>query len=153
MKKGTVTIVVTSIVTVVMLAWLMSGGCTEQPNPDTGQPEMVIAPGTVIAIDAATEVAGPLAVLLAIFFPALYPAIGLVTGAVGTWANMKGKITKATTKIDVVETTLVAVVTAIEQWKIDNPDDWEKLGDKLEGNMGVKTEAAIREIRGLPLKD
>ena len=44
-----------------------------------------------------------------------------------------------------------AVVEAIEQFKEENPDDWDKLEIELTKLIGPKAENIIRALRGLPL--
>lgn len=128
-------------------------GCAQQLNPETGQQVTTIAPEAVVAIDTAAEAAPGIAALLAIFFPALYPVIGVVAGAAGAWRTMKPKVTAAKTEAGVYHAATESLVSAIEQYKADNPEAWETLRAKLGDNIGDNTEAVIRAIRGLPPKD
>ena len=128
-------------------------GCVQELNPVTGEEETRLNPEIAAKIDAVAEAAPGMAALLAIFFPMLYPGIGLVAGAAGAWARMRPKLKTARTEAETYFTVTESLVEAIEQYKADNPTEWAKLREKLGDNVGDNTEAIIRAIRGLPHKD
>ena len=128
-------------------------GCVQGLNPDTGQIETVISPEAVVVIDAVAEAAPGLAALLALLVPAALPVSTLLVGAAGVWVKMKPKLTTARTEAEHFYSATESLVEAIEQFKADNPEEWVKLRSKLGENVGENTEAVIRAIRGLPLKD
>lgn len=128
-------------------------GCTQVTDPVTGVEATVIAPGAVEAIDTVAGAAPGLAALLALFFPALYPAVGLVAGAAGAWVRMKPKVTTARNEAAIYHAATESIVQVLEQWKTENPEAWVTLRTKLGDNVGANTEAVVRALRGLPLKD
>ncbi len=132
---------------------LCLAGCVQQMDPVTGEQATVIAPEAVVAIDTVAEAAPGVAALLALFFPALLPVSTLLVGAAGTWARMKPKVTAATNEAGIYHAATESLVSAIEQHKVDNPEMWAALKVKMGDNIGDNTEAVIRAIRGLPLKD
>jgi hypothetical protein len=122
-------------------------------DPVTGERATTIAPEAVAAIDTAAEAAPGIAALLALFFPALYPAVGLVAGAAGAWARMKPRVVAATNEAEIYHAATESIVQTLEQWKTANPEAWETLRTSLGDNIGENTEAVIRAMRGLPPKD
>ena len=143
----------TGMVTIVVLACLLCGGCTEQLNPSTGEQETIVSPKAVVVLDTAAEAAPGLAGLMALLFPALLPVSTLLVGAAGMWKRMKPKIAAATKEADVYHAATESIVQVLEQWKATNSDAWETLRAKLGNSIGDNTEAVIRAIRGLPPKD
>lgn len=128
-------------------------GCVQELNPDTGQVETLMNPGVATQIDVVAEAAPGIAGLLAVFFPALFPVVGIVAGAAGAWAKMRPKVIVARTEADMYYAATESIVDAIEQWKAAGPEAWISLKAKLGDNVGDNTEAVIRAFRGLPLKD
>ena len=141
------------IVTFSLWMTLCLAGCVQQMDPATGEQGSFLDPEAISVIDAVAEAAPSLAAMLSLFFPVLLPASGLIVGAAGTWARMRAKVLMAKTEADLYHSATESLVESIEQYKADNPDAWELLRAKLGDNVGENTEAVIRAIRGLPLKD
>lgn len=128
-------------------------GCVQQMDPVTGEQAAVMAPEAVIAIDTAAEAAPGIAAMLALFFPALYPVIGVVAGAAGAWGRMRPKVVAAKDEAEIYHAATESLVESIEQYRKEHPELWVHLREKLGGNIGENTEAVIRAMRGLPPKD
>ncbi len=143
------------LVIMAVVCWLSLSvcGCVQQLDPVTGEEKLVLKPEVAAKIDAVAKAAAPMATMLAMFFPALYPLAGIAAGAAGAWAKMRPKLKVARNEADMYYAATESLVEGIEQWKADNPAAWTKLRDKLGRNVGDNTEAVIRAIRGLPLKD
>ena len=128
-------------------------GCVQELNPVTGEQESLLDPVVAAQIDAVAEAAPGMAALLAIFIPALYPLAGIAAGAAGAWAKMRPKLKVARTEADIYYAATESLVEAIERFKEKDPASWATLREKLGDNVGANTEAVIRAIRGLPLRD
>ncbi len=140
---------------VVFSLWmtLCLAGCVQQMDPATGEQGAFLDPEAITVIDAAAEAAPGLAAMLALLFPVLVPASAVIVGAAGMWGKMKPKLKVARTEADMYYAATESLVESINQYKADNPDAWAALREKLGNNVGENTEAVIRAIRGLPLKD
>ncbi len=143
----------TRIVVLAALFAAMGAGCVTSLNPGTGETETLLREDVATKIDAVAEAAPGIAALLAIFVPMLYPGIGIVGGAAGMWAKLRPKLKTARTEADMYYAATESLVEAIERFKEKDPVSWATLREKLGDNVGDNTEAVIRAIRGLPLKD
>ena len=143
----------TMLLLVVLIA-LCVAGCVESMDPATGETVYNVDPDAAAKVERGVEAGIGVLQALSIFWPELLPAgvvIGL-GGALATWRKMKPKLTEAQAREALYFATTEEIVTAIEQYKTDNPAAWKKLGDEIGDKIGPEAENVIRAIRGLKPK-
>ena len=166
---------------IVVLMILVIGGCTKLwVQPETGETytpeEKVVLPAeeqqvlvetTVVpekvatTIDAVVNIGDktiPIAVAGAsTFWPIAAPifeGIGiLLLGIGGTWLKLRRPLTEAQGEAKQFYGVTAALVESIKQWRLERPEDWKYLEEKLSNAIGDKAENVIRALRGLPPKD
>ena len=122
---------------------LAAAGCVT--NPQTGQREL--DPNITATVDTITVPAQQAVELATPFAASLYPPAAAILGVIGLGLAAWNK-RKANNSYTLTET----VVSAIEAWKAENPNDWAKLQEKLSKLIGPEAENVIRAMRGLPEK-
>jgi hypothetical protein len=130
-------------------------GCITTTDPATGQKVTVIDPdwsNWLTGAANAAEGAKPVLIALSAIWPPLALAVGIITGLVAAWKNLKPKVTQAQSQANQFYNLLGALVIGIESFKKENPADWTKLETKFLALIGPKAEAVIRILRGLPPK-
>lgn len=147
------------LVVMPVVLMLMIYGCISRIDPTTGQKTYVIDPNWAGLFDSAAGVAaiaGPAAVVVAsTFFPGAVPIItliiGILGGLAGMWAKLKPQVTQAKTLADQTHTILTSAVIAIEEYKKNNPAEWEKLSTELQKLIpkGSTADDVISIIRGI----
>lgn len=122
-------------------------GCTKEVTPD-GKTTYRADPCSLAKIEQGVE--GGLGILniLSVFWPALLPVAAAGAGVYGTYRKVKPKLLESQTKANLYHTSTHALVTAIEDFKKNNPEAWSKLKEEIK--MGPQVESVIRALRGLP---
>lgn len=97
---------------------------------------------------------------VASFFGPIGAMIGTgLLGAVAVWRKLKPGLAAATTKAAQYHAAAASVVTAVETYRAENPDQWESLGKLIEDQLSKQgldplvIENVIRGLRGLPAKE
>ena len=141
------------------IALMMVGGITGCQKYIDAQGVTVtkLSDDATIVLDKASEIA-PLVqdtlVGVGVAFPALLPVLGIVAGAIGAFTGAYKKyrpqLTKAQDTAILAGDTTKALVFALEQFKLTNSDDWNKLKvnikDRLLDNVGPEALAIIETI-------
>lgn len=108
-----------------------------------------VDPNVAANVEVVAETTLTVMTALSPFFPILLPVIAAGVGGLATWKKVKPKLLATQTKEKLYYKTTEAVVTAIEGFKVSNPDDWEKLEAKLIKTIGPEANNVIRALRGL----
>ena len=132
-----------------VVPWLLIG-CQRVETPQGTQYRIDVNSPEYRAIEKGAEAAE--GVLWAL--SSIWPVLGIAASAVGSVAvtlrKMKPKLDDLQQKKDLYYDSTKEIVLAIERFKAENPEEWEKLEEKLIGMIGEETDAVIRALRGLP---
>jgi len=125
----------------ILILLVVVGGCV---TGDDGK--RTLDPNIEAAADKVADV-GLIAVSAGQAFSGLWPPLaGVLTVAsliFGGWKSRKASNAYGLTQ---------ALVTSIEAWKKERPDDWLYLEAKLTKAIGPQAENIIRAMRGMPAK-
>lgn len=132
-------------------------GCVTNTDPATGEKTRSLDPNSPIVktsesgtelVAALLPIAGPIGALIS----------AALLGALAIWRKMKPELAKARTTATNSLAAVSATVSAIEDFKKSNPNEWAKLGGFITTELtkqGIDpkiVENVIRSIRGLPQK-
>lgn len=135
----------------VMVLFLLIAGC-RVTDPITGGTLYSADPNAIGDIETAAQLATGILALFAGVWPWAGPAAGILGGIFGTWSKVKPKLTKAQSEAEMYHSTATSIVTAIEDFKVNNPIEWNKLKAELEHTIGLNAQNIIRAIQGKPAK-
>ena len=132
------------IITVLLLG---ACGCVKSVNSE-GKTIYRADPCSLARIEKGTEGVISVLTILGAFWPALLPVAAAGVGVYGTYKKIKPKLLESQTEANLYHTTTHALVTAIEDLKINNPEAWSKLKEEI--RVGPQVESVIRALRGKP---
>jgi len=146
-----------SIILLVLILMFI-GGCLAYEAKD-GATRYKLHPGTSKQIEEGAQ--GGLDLLTALA-PLLGPVGGIAVGGLATgltvFKKVKPKLEKTQNKYELSNAVAGIAVEAIEQIKVDNPELWASMAEKLQkdcAESGIDTKTVknfIRGLRGLPAK-
>jgi len=128
------------------------GGC-QKTQSETGETLYQVDPNISSSIETGAETAVSILAILGPLWPGLLTIAGGIVGGLGTWRKIKPKLTKAQSESEIYYSTTSSIVTAIEDFKTNYPNEWNDLKIKLIDTIGPNAENVIRAIRGLPAKE
>lgn len=138
---------------IVSAVLLFVSGCLMRIDPITGERTYQIDPNAIPAYEETAEAAIGILAILSTIWPVLLPAVGIAAGVYGTWKKVKPQLATAQSEAAMYHTATKSVVTAIENFKINNPKEWLILEERLKKAIGPNAENVIRALRGLPPKE
>lgn len=143
----------------IMAVLLVISGCVTEVDPETGEKFTRLDPEVSQRVEKVTEAVPVIRQGLdvaAILWPSAAGVLGIIAGAVGAAKKAANKyqpeLDESRHRARQYHTATAAVVSAIEEFKRTNSDDWEKLEHKLAQHIGPEAENVIRALRGLPDK-
>lgn len=129
-----------------ILPVLLSLSCEELKRATTADPN------TTIALEGAAEAGVGILRALAVIWPGAAVGAGALATALTAWRKAKGKLATSETSSEQYYHATESLVSAINDYHKENPENWDKLKSKCESAIGPEAENVIRAIRGLPLK-
>lgn len=140
------------LLAVVMLAMFV-GGCQKAgTDPNTGEVVYVMDSNALKMAETGEQIGEiiiKVAPFLSVYWPPAMLITGILGGVLGAWKKLKPQVTAANTKAQLYYDTTGAVVSGIERFKIENPEEWLKLEEKIKKMVGPEAENVIRALRGL----
>lgn len=140
------------LISALILLSLPLSGCEVSKDAVTGKKTVRIDPNAAAKIEGGAEAGVGILNALSVMWPGFAAGAGALTLALREWRKVKGKLTEKQNESDMYYNTTEALVTAIEQYRDENPDKWKKLKEKIEKAVGPGAESIIRAIRELPQK-
>ena len=135
----------------VLFAICLLSGCITGMDAE-GNKTYQLDPNTGAKIEQGVETGVTILSVASVIWPFLLPFAAGLGSAYGIYRkSVKPKFETAQTEAEMYYSVASAVVEAIEQFKEENPDDWDKLEIELTKLIGPKAENIIRALRGLPL--
>lgn len=138
-----------------LLALTLCVGCKVVTDPATGEKKYSLDTKVSDKAEQGAEVGVALAPLLG---PIGIPIATALAGALAAWRKAKPKLIESQNKAAIYYSVSSATVTALDEFKKTNPEQWAVLGGMIEaqiqkmGGDPVAIENLIRALRGLPPK-
>lgn len=141
------------VCTVAILCCASLISCSKGTDPETGKTTYRLDTKAADNIEKGVKTGLDIMAILSALFPVLLPVVGAGTGIYGAWRVVRPKLEIARDEANTYHIATSSLVTAVEKFKITNPEQWKDLKEVLSDKLGPNAENVIRALRGLPPKD
>jgi hypothetical protein len=139
-----------AVLSIMLVAFV---GCIKSVDPVTGIANYSLDPNSAAKVDVVLAAGQGIGMAISSVAPEIGGLLLAALAAGGAvWRNLKPKLTEATDKAQKYYDATSTTVSALEKFKTEYPEDWEKLSPILEKCTGVEVENVIRALRNLPPK-